>query len=73
MNEEKRSPQERREAPATEQVSITRRRFLAGGAAVVGGLALGTDALAAVRVRDRLTLAQAVRAVAAPRAAARSR
>lgn len=45
----------REPAPVTEPTQLTRGRFLAGGVAVVGGLALGSDALAAVRVRDRLT------------------
>jgi peptide/nickel transport system substrate-binding protein len=68
MTEENRFPTDGRErAPATEPTSLTRRRFLAGGAAVVGGLALGTDALAGVRVRDRLAAAHTARAAAAPK------
>src|SRR5215472_8786222 len=47
--------------------SISRRRFLAGGAAVVGGLALGGDALAGVLVRDRQAAAEAGRALMAPK------
>jgi peptide/nickel transport system substrate-binding protein len=67
MSEHTRDSADGRErAPETDK-TLTRGRFLAGGAAVVGGLALGTDALGAVRVRDRLTAAQAGRAVAAPK------
>jgi peptide/nickel transport system substrate-binding protein len=47
--------------------SISRRRFLAGGVAVAGGLALGGDALAGVLVRDRLAGPRAVRAASAPK------
>jgi peptide/nickel transport system substrate-binding protein len=54
-------------ATGTERTPMTRGRFLAGGVAVVGGLALGTDALAGVRVHDRLTAADLSRAAAAPK------
>ena len=54
-------------ASAKDRTAITRGRFLAGGVAVVGGLALGTDALAGIRVRDRLTAADLRRAAAAPK------
>ena len=55
MTEKKPIPAASPEAPAADNASISRRRFLAGGAAVVGGLALGGDALAGVLVRDRAT------------------
>ncbi len=53
MTEHERDSAGSQEAGAFESTSLTRRRFLAGGAAAVGGLALGGDALARVLIRER--------------------
>jgi peptide/nickel transport system substrate-binding protein len=65
MTEELRVPGGGSERAAGKETgSLSRRKFIAGGVAVVGGLALGADALASVRVRD---LAQTRETAAAPK------
>jgi len=53
MTEHERDSVGSQEAGALEPMSLTRRRFLVGGAAAVGGLALGGDAFARVLIRER--------------------
>jgi peptide/nickel transport system substrate-binding protein len=62
MTERERIPDGRADATGTGGTGLSRRSFLAGAGAALGGLAFGGDALARTALRDRVTRAAHARA-----------